>query len=423
MHQFPTKFSYYASGLSFLRLRYLEARTDPLVTEINGLFKQLWRDDHTFNLLFNAHIEQGFGPWFKECYRGKGIYNTMADSGGLQIITQGLTLTPKLKTDVYKTQGAWSDHAMSFDEIPVKLLSDRAVRSDTSNKVVDIANFDAKATLSGKNLKEQLEVFAAMDSTARPMLIAQGYDLDSYCRWTELMLKEIPKELQERMGGVAVGAAALGNGLLEDCKRAFYYTQLPYENKHLHLLGVGSISRLLPAIQMWRNGMYKDVHISYDSTTHTSGVEMGRFYSYNNKTFKYITPGRAFNHEWVTIYNEVKRHVPTLDMDMATFHEGLNTSVNRYKAKHNDVARPPLIAYIAVFVAGVTNFLRHFADIRENFALSHRLVNVKEIAALESFGAVKDRQSYEQWERLVKGSAPSMQIKQSASHSLEDLFA
>ena len=43
-------------------------------------------------------------------------------------------------------------------------------------------------------------------------------------------------------------------------------------------LGVGSIRRMIPYLVFCQNGLYDNVDISYDSTTHSRAVETGLYY-------------------------------------------------------------------------------------------------------------------------------------------------
>jgi hypothetical protein len=413
-------FEYVASGLSFLRLRYEETRVDPIKGEFNRMWGLLQdKYDHRFSLLYNAHIEKGFGDWFKTHYRGQGVHQIYADSGGLQMVTQGLNITSELKQEVYDSQAKYSDCAMSFDEIPVTLIGDRCVRSDINSKYFDRSRFEWCARESGRNLLDQINTFEKLNSESKPMFIAQGPDLDGYIQWTEWALEEIPKSLHDRIGGVAMGAAALGNGMLEDCKRAFYFTQIPIDNNHLHILGVGSITRLLPTFSILRSGLLNDVHISYDSTTHTSGVEMGRYFMPNGS---YLTPGRGMNHKWHFINEDIKRNVPGWDYTTELFHKGMNTSVNRYKKAHNDEAEPPLLSYVANFTSSLLNFLAYFDKVRRNPGMIESIMNPLETVSLNALAEVKTREDFDRWAKEAGKFLPSQSIRAEAPNSLEDLF-
>lgn len=431
------KFEYVASGLSFLRVRFKESHTGDTAKRLNEIWGLLrGKHNHEFSFLYNAFIEKEFGDFFKNEYRGKGVNQIYADSGGLQMITLGKTITPQLKQEVYNNQGNYSDCAMSFDEIPVSLKSTRSSRSDTSSKYFDRTKFEWCARESGKNIRDQIETFLKMKSDARPFFIAQGNDLESYVRWTELAMEEIPKELHERIGGVALGAVALGTGTLEDCKRAFYYTQLPLSQTthHFHLLGVGSVSRLLPVIAMQNHPVYQDTLISYDSTTHTSGVQMGRYYG---PDFQWITPGRLFRddegkyqtengiqgvEDYRFINADVRNYVKDYIVDDDLFMEAMNVPVRAYQKLHNGEFLPPIEAFSAYFVGSTMNFIRHVDAVTQDFTLAHNLVSKTTYSAINDMRNVKTKQDFEHWLRHAGSSLDSCPIEDGQPTSLPEDF-
>ena len=431
------KFEYVASGLSFLRVRFKESHTLPTANRLNDIWSLLrGQHNHEFSFLYNAFIEKEFGEFFRDVYRGKGVNQIYADSGGLQMITLGKTITPQLKQEVYTNQGNYSDCAMSFDEIPVSLKYERSSRSDTSSKYFDRSKFEWCARESGKNIRDQIETFIKMGSQARPFFIAQGNDLDSYVRWTELAMEEIPKELHEFIGGVALGAVALGTGTLEDCKRAFYYTQLPLSKttNHFHLLGVGSVSRLLPVIAMQHHDVYQNTLVSYDSTTHTSGVQMGRYYG---PDFQWITPGRLFRDDegnyqtenggqgaadYSFINADVRKYVKDYIVDDDFFMEAMNVPVRAYQKLHNGEFMPPLEAFSAYFVGSTMNFMRHVETVSNDFTQAHGLVSEMTYSAIDAMRAVKTRQDFEYWLQHAGTSLDSSPIEDGQPASLPEDF-
>jgi hypothetical protein len=431
------KFEYVASGLSFLRVRFKESHSGVAAARLNDIWALLrGQHNHEFSFLYNAFIEKEFGEFFKNVYRGKGLNQIYADSGGLQMITLGKTITPQLKQDVYNNQGSYSDCAMSFDEIPVSLKSARSARSDTSSKYFDREKFEWCARESGRNIRDQIETFINMKSDARPFFIAQGNDLESYVRWTELAMEEIPKELHERIGGVALGAVALGTGTLEDCKRAFYYTQLPLSQTthHFHLLGVGSVSRLLPVIAMQNHAVYQNTLVSYDSTTHTSGVQMGRYYG---PDFSWITPGRLFRddegkyqtenggqgaEDYKFINADVRKYVKDYIVDDDFFMEAMNVPVRAYQKLHNGNYMPPLEAFSAYFVGSTMNFIRHVNAVAQDFTLAHGLVSETTYSTINDMRNVKTKQDFEHWLRHAGPSLDSTPIEDGQPASLPEDF-
>jgi hypothetical protein len=418
-------FEYVASGLSFLRCNFKDTHTGILLDELNSMWANIrGKYDHEFSFLYNAHVEKHFGEVFYSAYRGKGIKQVYADSGGLQMVTLGLTITDELKQKVYDSQAAYSDCAMSFDEIPVSLLSARAVRSDTSSKYFDRSKFEWCARESGRNLKTQIETFIKAKSQAKPMFIVQGGDLETYIRWCELALEEVPKELHAHIGGVAMGSGGLGNGMLEDCKRAFFYTQTPlFEmSNHLHILGVGSVSRMVPTLSMVKSGLYANTHISYDSTTHTSGVQMGRYYGPDGA---WITPGKHFINEdgplYTIINNDIKKNLPAYSVTDEFFHEVMNISVRKYQAKSGD-PNPPILAFNAYFTSSTINFIRHLDSVRQDFTLVSTLMDDAQHQAMVAFSNVKNRKDFEYWVNNIGPYLPSQAIRDGIPSTLPEDF-
>ena len=211
---------YVVSGTSYMRLSNPAICRDDTNTEIvNMLINKLVQDQfsHKFSMLYNGHTESSFGERFKPY----NPYQVHADSGGLQMITLGLDITEELKDKVYENQAQFADVGMCFDEIPVKVADGRSERNDTKGRSFDKDNFEDYARKTGQNIKRQLEVFDKYESSCKPFVILQGNDVDTYLQWYEYIMEEVPNEWHNRLGGVALGAAALGTGALEDIKRLY----------------------------------------------------------------------------------------------------------------------------------------------------------------------------------------------------------
>src|SRR5215471_113146 len=91
--------------------------------------------------LFNAYTEETEVKEISTLSR-MGFERLYADSGGLQIVTRGSEITPKIKNDIYRVQTN-ADFAFCFDEIPLKIVGDersRNERSNVSNKMFDPAD-------------------------------------------------------------------------------------------------------------------------------------------------------------------------------------------------------------------------------------------------------------------------------------------
>jgi hypothetical protein len=358
---------YVASGTSHTRILASAVMESPETIDlINSYFTNLnGKNNHKFSLLFNAFTEKDFGAKFKQHY-AKSLYTVHADSGGLQIITQGKSITPELKEDVYRTQAKYSDIAMCFDQIPIGVVSEKSDRNDTTGRYFDKTNLEFYSRETGKNIKRQIELFLEEKSSSKPMIIAQGNDYESYMYWVEYILKELPPSYLPYIGGIAMGGAALGTGALEDMERAAYSTNLPFqmEEPYIHILGVGSIRRLLPYLALARSGFFpENLHLSYDSTTHTSGVSIGLYYHK-----KAMTIGRDYKlnyNEYNTIYNDIdtKYDLSGKGIDVEMFFNSINSNSSYYNDRdNNSIDKDKMMLYYHCLISFISSSIGNFTN-------------------------------------------------------------
>lgn len=454
------KLEYVGSGTSYMRLSNPSLHDRPeIIALVNKMFRHFFDDQpgHTFSLLYNAWAESNFGPRlsnFKE-----SMHQLHADSGGLQMVTLAHKI-PKgtdmntLREEVYQDQSKWADVGMCFDEIPV-ITTGASDRNDTSNRYFDRANRHKYAKQTGENIKRQIEVFKATNSKCKPFMICQGGDLETYLEWIDTILETVPKEDHNRIGGVAMGGAALGTGRLEDIQKAFFASQVPVRDEtgklHLHILGVGAVSRMIPYLIFLQNGMYGDVHISYDSTTHTRAVETGLYYMLGEivnghfiagegRTLKYdrarasdaplVGEARAFvpNREYEIMYNDIKQYWP-LSMTLEKFHEVLNTPSIPYLETYGQLDEW-YEGRTAMCLASIKNFMYQIEKYTHDKKALIKLADEKyPKGAAAALYEVKDVDSFNAWMRAWAPIFKKGKQSQSISHvaplekpSLEALF-
>jgi hypothetical protein len=391
---------YVASGTNYTRITTPSATQDKVnLNHINLCFELMQTDDMAFSLLYNAYQEKDFGEMFTKAY-GDSIHTIHADSGGLQMVTQGVQQTPQIRADVYENQAKWADIAMSFDDIPVYTIGDRSKRLDIKNRLFDKNRFVACATNSGQNLLEQIRYFEKNNSIAKPLLIVQGNDLATYKQWVEVALSQIPENEQHLIGGVAMGGAALGTGFYQDVLKAYYYAYLPlpdFLRKHVHLLGVGAVSRLLPTIFAIQNGDIRPDVVSYDSSTHSSGPEMGRYYMDNTT----ITFGKTLDNRFESMYNDMvsnfKFYPYTLEETFAALTAG------GYKTAEEKFGNPNIgiISFFTSFMSSVYNFQKHVDHLMLSQTVLLNSLKNKERTAFNALKGVDTEQDFERWCREV----------------------
>ncbi len=409
------------SGCSYSRITFAESYEDEGCKEfINNCFKNLSNagENHKFSMLFNAWTEQGFGKIFQN-YKDS-IYEIMADSGGLQIITQGLKVTDKIKNEVYDIQGKYANVGLSFDEIPLSFSGEKSSRNDIKDRWFEPDRFVECAKLTGRNVKNQIQSFLDMKTKTKPIYIVQGNDYDTYMRWAEIGLKEIPKEHHKYISGFAMAGPCLGTGALEDIKRAFYFTQLPINTRRLHLLGVGSVKRIAPFLIFSQSGLYNNLDISYDSTTHSSGVVMGRTYL-NEKTQLF---GREMNDVYEMIYKSIQKTPYFSDVSIETFHEIMNSASGVFKEKHG--SRVPYIkTFIGFLSFTIDKFIKHMEKCFTSKDVIFKLAkNSKERNVFDSLYQIKNYDDFVSWEKNVGRSVISKKVscRKIESTNIEELF-
>ena len=231
------------------------------------------------SILFNAYVETKKGPGYNQ-YNNVGFDSLYADSGGLQVITQGAVLDDEMKRNIYEIQ-KHSEYAFCFDEIPVEIKDGLTIsgggRSNYSMKQFDAARFKECAIKTGQNVYEQLQSFEGTNTKA--FQIIQGNTYQDMIDWMRYGAPEI-KHL-DKLAGLAPSVACMGNGELESCDMLMacktIFDEFEDVNRRLHLLGFGAPNRLLPAILLMKSGFLENINVSFDSSSNAMAMMMGNY--------------------------------------------------------------------------------------------------------------------------------------------------
>lgn len=274
------------------------------------------------DVLFNAYTEKDMGERISRM-NNFGFEKLYADSGGLQIVTAGKTVDDSLKASIYKTQST-ADYAMCFDEIPVRnkdgVSNDsKSNRSQTGNKVYFPKQKVATATKTAENIREQIEVLDKYGTPTTVHYIVQGNEYGDMIDWFADGARVLTPEHYKRVGGIALADTCMGNGPLESIDMLAAYHRIrdqfgeSYTKNHIHLLGLGSVKRLMPVFYMRESGFLpKDMTISFDSTTFSMSYFMGRF---TDKDGHKVEKGahayrKMFHQVWEYFGDIYTKHVP-----------------------------------------------------------------------------------------------------------------
>lgn len=233
--------------------------------------------------LFNGYTEYGFAKIFEyfDDLKCSGIY---ADSGGLQIVTAGKSVTEDIKLEIYKRQ-TYADYAMCFDVIPLENMSEirsSTERTNIKNKLFNQAEHAKAGAATGQNIKKQCEIFRQANAKTKVLIIVQGNRPEDMILYFNEIAKQLDEKDYDHIAGIAVADTCIGNGYLEsvDMLRAakdIARTSHPSIHNQLHLLGVGAVNRMRPVIYLMNSGYLSDFKkVSFDSTVHSGGFIFGK---------------------------------------------------------------------------------------------------------------------------------------------------
>lgn len=415
------------SGCSFARITYpsfVDATDLDFKERILNCFRTTDNKfNHRFSLLYNAYAEKTYPKSLNMIRDAGGSYKTHADSGGLQIITQGAQITDDLKKKIYENQALNSDIAMSFDEIPIVTVGQSSKRGDMSTRFFDHLGFEEKAKLSAKNIVEQLQYFADSKTTSKPLMIIHGNSFQSGTEWADIMLDNIPADLRPFLGGIAMGGGSFGGGEKEMIVRNAVAAGVLKEHndlpQYVHFLGLGSIRMFFASFFLRENGWMDGINISYDSTTHSSKPHMG---DYLNKDCESIAFGKEMNIHYEHMLADCKEKFPWLQYDVGQYYEAMRTSAGKYEEKHGN-NHAVVEVYVASVLSNIQNFMREVekCDNDTGYYLN-KWVDVKDWEKFKTFGEVKNGQDFKRWNGEFGNSFKSKKLEPKPTSLLDFCF-
>lgn len=226
--------------------------------------------------LFNAYTERNMaerasGESINEPFTKIFPNGMHSDSGGLQMVTLGKgSIEKEDRLNIYKTQALYSHYAMSFDEIP-SIIKDE-IRYYLPHKV------EEKGIKSGENLKEQYDFFETQDTNCKIIPIAQGWGIEDTDKFAKGLFSKLTKKQLKELDIIATGFPISSNyGTARRIFDLFKSVEIPKNAlRHIHLLGLTGFKRLIPALELIKNGFTPKLEVlSFDSITITISYVMG----------------------------------------------------------------------------------------------------------------------------------------------------
>jgi len=376
--------------------------------------------------LFNGFTESSLGPTFSAHYN-KSFHNIFVDSGGLQVVTVGKTVTPEIKESVYTIQALHGSVGMCFDEIPVKILnSDSGKKSQNrtslTNKVYVTDDAIAKAKLTGQNVNNQLRKYKELNSDCKAMLIVQGNCAQDYVDWVHAAYEEIDEELRPSIHGLALANSSLGIGIRESVEMCSAFGKIDIEHlKHnIHFLGMGSFRRMIPIMELCRSGYFPDTtNISFDSSSHSSKMMMGTFTDKNNKQID-IGKKWSIKNEQVfgDIYDDIIKYFKT-DIDKETYVKHIVTNISDGKNLRSSQSFESIaeLTYFVYCMHCVNNFMNAIMDCMQDPNNYYKILDTRKsdignmLKVLLSLSTVKNNSDMDAWISGYSKFLPSKRIK------------
>lgn len=426
------KFEYVFSGLNMSRIHYAPFLSIPENIKVVqlSLDKINAESEYFISGMFNAFYEADRAAGMGNNYRNH-FYNIHSDSGGLQIITRGMTITPELKAQVYNTQGAHSDIAMCFDDIPLHVLdsASEANRTTISNKLYVSSDMEAAARSTGQNINEQLKAFATIGSNTKAMMIIQGNNRYDMARWGEIVYSEVDEGLRDKVYGIALADTCMGNGVLETVEMC---ASVPMMNiperikKNIHLLGVGSISRLIPVIELSRTKLFSDCKISFDSSSHSQSMVMGKFL---NSSCKAQNLGKVVNKVntpiFKLVYDEINKyysHSVTFDEYLKYVTDHLNTTRHLNGEFSEELTILGNLTFWFIPLLSARHFMDNVVQCQIDPKHYYKILNrniVKTIRPLMQLANIESSSDFDEWFKLYAKYVSSNRIER-VDGALED---
>jgi hypothetical protein len=269
---------------------------------------------------------------------------------------------------------------------------------------------------------------------SKAIMILQGQDIEAYQLYTNGVVDGLGKENLKNVASIAPSDTCNGIGIVESATQIFSVSQvdLPsYLKHHVHLLGVGSIRRLLPISIMYESGVFgynddgslKDMLVSYDSTTHTASFVMGRGLIYKNKELRTEKIGKKYNpivHEFYSnMYDYFKDTFKKFGMnsysdmiEMGSIYNKKNLTEPKHfrKADMYDQYRIVKAAYslynIHVFISAFEDFIDKKILLRDLFKRDKKRMHV-----FQNLTTVRTLKDFEHWRKESYTKIPANRIK------------
>ncbi len=282
----------YVSGSYYGYLRIGNANKDlekENIDDVNKLLKftqNKLQGYFTFSTLFNAYQEEKGGKILSE-NNALGHEKVYSDSGGLQVLTTGKIIDDEIREKVYAIQAKYSDFAMTFDEMPLKVVESEAAESFTGDfgQIFIDELIPITAKNSAMHIQKQINKFEELHAKTKILPIIHGYDPISFLKYVENIFENL-EHIGEHIQGISIASLRGHADNKVGIMKLFDFVPKILNNdtidskykEHVHFLGVARPQRIMPLIMMIKKGLLPIKKMSFDSTAITKSYTFGRVY-------------------------------------------------------------------------------------------------------------------------------------------------
>jgi hypothetical protein len=198
-------------------------------------------------------------------------------------------------------------------------------------------------------------------------------------------------------------------------------------NHYVHLLGVGSIKRLLPYIVFATNGYFKnDLRLSYDSTSHTQGLTTCSFFINGSDNGL----GRVMNRKYEIIFDQMDEtfNLTGKGLTIRDFYKAFskrewgNFTDDKGNYRTDDIYKNVHLT-LSFFGRSVYNFTKLIDDCKKSKGLlletAKKYKIDRDISALYKINNLKE---FEYWNKHYGHYVKSKKIKKTETETLSGLF-
>lgn len=382
------------------------------------IFNRVEGIEFEVDMLYNAYTEKHMGPHAR-AFNNFSFDKLYADSGGLQIVTLGKPIDDAIKKDIYTAQ-SYADLAMCFDEIPTRsiIMSNGASsRSRVTDKMYFQDEAQRCAIKTANNIKEQCEILSGINDKTKVMYIVQGNNENDMYEWFKYGTDVL--DSYDRIGGLALADTCIGNGVLESVEMFIAYNRIRSEfgagmtNNHIHLLGVGSVGRLMPLLWVKDSLLPEDITVSFDSTSFSMAYIMGKFSDANGKQIKRNKMEQYLRSVVEYFEPVILKHEPTFDKEVYITHYAKNImsvadTLNNMPESARHVTQSHILSTILYQLFGFITLL--------NEAIAEMKVSNSPLSLLKH---VKGYDDYKSWRTGYSKYIDSARIQRAPGVTLE----